>query len=182
MNRCTLTEKHHRLPIKTKVNTYAKNHFASMPGECERLEKLSVIQLWPIHTTEPSLDSISQLSSFKLNYCKNKRNSRLNDEKSESTRKDSFTSTYIEKLIWQREIIENSHRLVRVLQRIRKPHCRQRTGSPPLMTLRAPQSPHRYSTPRMIGMGAVDVASSAGVALPAGVFISITITPLVGYT
>eukprot|EP00568_Trieres_chinensis_P007113 CAMPEP_0183306682 /NCGR_PEP_ID=MMETSP0160_2-20130417/13524_1 /TAXON_ID=2839 ORGANISM="Odontella Sinensis, Strain Grunow 1884" /NCGR_SAMPLE_ID=MMETSP0160_2 /ASSEMBLY_ACC=CAM_ASM_000250 /LENGTH=68 /DNA_ID=CAMNT_0025470121 /DNA_START=520 /DNA_END=722 /DNA_ORIENTATION=+ len=35
---------------------------------------------------------------------------------------------------------------------MRKPHCRQRTGSPPLITLRAPQSPQRYSTPRMMGI------------------------------
>ena len=45
-----------------------------------------------------------------------------------------------------------SHRFVLVLYKIRNPHCRQRTGSPPFIKFRAPQSPHRYSTPRIIGM------------------------------
>ena len=46
----------------------------------------------------------------------------------------------------------NSHRLVLVLYKIRNPHWRQRTGSPPLIKFLAPQSPHRYSTPRGSGM------------------------------
>ena len=41
---------------------------------------------------------------------------------------------------------------VLVLYKIRKPHCLHRTGSPPLITLRAPQSPQRYSTPLKIGI------------------------------
>jgi len=40
-------------------------------------------------------------------------------------------------------------RFVRILYRIRKPHCLQRTGSPPLIKFLAPQSPHLYSTPRI---------------------------------
>jgi len=56
-------------------------------------------------------------------------------------------------------------RFVRVLYKIRNPHCRQRTGSPPLITFLAPQSPQRYSTPRIIGIpaGVVLESASAGV-------------------
>ena len=53
---------------------------------------------------------------------------------------------------WMDDRIEYSHRLVLVLYKIRNPHCRQRTGSPPLIKFRAPQSPHRYSTPRIAGI------------------------------
>lgn len=48
-------------------------------------------------------------------------------------------------------LVFHLHLLVRVLYRIRKPHWRQRTGSPPLITFFDPQSPHRYSTPRKMG-------------------------------
>ena len=49
--------------------------------------------------------------------------------------------------------VPHSRRFVRVLYNIRKPHCRHRTGSPPLIMFLAPQSPHRYSTPRIVGTG-----------------------------
>jgi hypothetical protein len=70
------------------------------------------------------------------------------------------------------------HRLVRVLYRIRKPHCRHRTGSPPLMRFRAPQSPHRYSTPARINpagtpvpeadAAAADPPGAPGLSIPPG--------------
>ena len=44
----------------------------------------------------------------------------------------------------------NLHRFVLILYRMRKPQCRHRTGSLPLIRFRAPQSPHRYSTPELI--------------------------------
>ena len=67
----------------------------------------------------------------------------------------------------------NVHRLVRVLYKMRNPHCRQRTGSPPLITLRAPQSPHRYSTPRIMGMAVPPgVVPVAGVVLPGGAVLA----------
>ena len=50
------------------------------------------------------------------------------------------------------------HLFVRVLYKILKPHWRQRTGSPPLIMFRAPQSPQRYSTPRMAGRPVPGVA------------------------
>jgi hypothetical protein len=59
----------------------------------------------------------------------------------------------------------HSRRLVRVLYNIRKPHCRHRTGSPPLIMFRAPQSPHRYSTPRIMG-GTPDAEVAEGPAAP----------------
>ena len=43
------------------------------------------------------------------------------------------------------------HRLVLVLYKIRNPQVRHRTGSPPLIIFLDPQSPHLYSTPRMMG-------------------------------
>jgi hypothetical protein len=68
------------------------------------------------------------------------------------------------------------HRLVRVLYRIRKPHCRHRTGSPPLMRFRAPQSPQRYSTPARINPAgtpvpeadAADPPGAPGLSIPPG--------------
>jgi len=67
----------------------------------------------------------------------------------------------------------NLHRLVRILYRIRNPHCRQRTGSPALIMLRAPQSPQRYSTPRGTPTGAAAAVAVAGA--PAGEDMLITI-------
>ena len=50
--------------------------------------------------------------------------------------------------------MSNSHtdlqRFVLILYKIRKPQCLHRTGSLPLITFLAPQSPHRYSTPEII--------------------------------
>lgn len=55
----------------------------------------------------------------------------------------------------------NVQRLVRVLYKIRKPHCRQRTGSPLLIIFFAPQSPQRYSTPLTMGIVVPAVAVMA---------------------
>jgi hypothetical protein len=55
------------------------------------------------------------------------------------------------------------HRLVRILYKIRNPHCRQRTGSLALITLIAPQSPHRYSTPLINGAADAGAAGADGV-------------------
>ena len=55
----------------------------------------------------------------------------------------------------------HSHRFVLVLYKIRKPHCRHRTGSPPLIIFRAPQSPHLYSTPLMRGTPVPELPGSA---------------------
>ena len=60
-----------------------------------------------------------------------------------------FQNTHVRTVDEQRKL-ENYvhvHLLVLVLYKIRKPHWRHRTGSPPLITFLAPQSPHRYSTP-----------------------------------
>jgi len=62
-----------------------------------------------------------------------------------------------------REDIKNVHRLVRTLYRIRNPQLRHRTGSPPLMTFLAPQSPQRYSTPRDNEIGIVDDVSTPAI-------------------
>ena len=71
------------------------------------------------------------------------------------------------------------HRFVRTLYKMRKPHCRQRMGSPPLIMVRVPQSPHRYSTPPR-AMGKEDVAPNDVVApaLP-GVLMMMVIVNLV---
>jgi len=67
---------------------------------------------------------------------------------------------------------KNLHLFVLVLYKIRNPHCRHRTGSPPLITLRAPQSPHLYSTPLKMGADEVVVATvPLGVWLPGCVLI-----------
>ncbi len=70
---------------------------------------------------------------------------------------------------------EHLHRLVRILYKIRKPHCRQRTGSPALILLRAPQSPHRYSTPRNCSK---DDTAAAGA--PAEV-VAVVVAPFILY-
>ena len=69
---------------------------------------------------------------------------------------------------------EHLHRLVRILYKIRKPHCRQRTGSPLFILLRAPQSPHRYSTPRNCSK---DDTAAAGV--PAEVVAVVVVVPFI---
>ena len=68
------------------------------------------------------------------------------------------------------------HRLVRILYNIRKPHCRQRTGSPLLILFRAPQSPQRYSTPRNCNN---DDTAAAGDCAPADVVAAFAPVPFI---
>ena len=59
-------------------------------------------------------------------------------------------------------------RFVRILYKMRNPHCLHRTGSPPFITFRAPQSPQRYSTPRIRDKGGCTGAAAAALVVPDG--------------
>lgn len=133
--------------VSSAIPLYVQQRHTDRDLSGPQIESLYYIVSHPFEFPEKSQCSYTQDISFIYPFViKNVTTNTCIERVSEDYKKYASTTTNCQSKK------QNLHLLVLVLYKIRNPHCRHRTGSPPLMTLRAPQSPHRYSTPLIMGI------------------------------